>query len=332
MWLALAALGAGCADPAIKSSGGTMQVVGGDARVGQGGVGGGGMGGVGGGGMGGVGGQGGVMPDAAGQGGVGGMPPDDDGGAPTPDMALPPDPDAGVDRPPALVASIVLSEIPQADQGSADVNVGLPIEINQQPGCLVVNVDPNAAPPPAEPDFDAGPITVSGVRGGQLVYTLGADGQYRPAANPGRNIFDDNAPITASAAGGTQMGAFQLQVSAPSTVNVSSPGLLQSHSRNNDLNVRWNAAGGTAVVITVFPSEGDGTPERGNWVFCGTDDTGSFNVPAAQLSQVNPGGGFGATAVVGVARTNVVSMGVGAADQAVLAISTSGGQGFALSR
>ena len=246
-------------------------------------------------------------------------------------MMVGPDPDAGPIGPDRLVASIVLTEIPQVPSASADVNVGEPLEFNDQPGCVVVAVDPNAAPPAAPPDWDVGAVTVSGVNGADLLFQLGGDGQYRTNGNIPSDLFGNGAMMTATAAGGTNMGAFQLQIPAPAQVSVSSPGFLANHDRDADLNVRWNAAGATTVVITVFPSGGDGSPERGNWVFCGSADTGSFTVPGAQLSQISPGGGFGPTAVVGVARTNVVTAEVGA-HQAVFAVSSTGGQAFALSR
>lgn len=330
VWMALASIAAfACADPPLDS-GSTNVQLGDDARVGDGGSGGqdaAGMGGVGGG-MGGVGGgmggEGGAATDV-------GIPPDGDDGVPDPDMRVGPDPDAGPIGPERLVASIVLTEIPQVPSSSADVNVGEPVQLNDQPGCVVVAVDPGAQPPAPPPDWDAGDVTVSGVNGADLVFSLGGDGQYRTGGRISDDLFGNGSMLTATAAGGANMGAFQIQIAAPAQVTVSSPGFLAQHDRDRDLSVRWNAGGATTVIVTVFPSSGDGSPERGNWVFCGSPDTGSFTVPAAQLSQISPGGGFGPTAVVGVARTNVVTAGVGA-HQAVFAVSSTGGQAFALSR
>ncbi len=311
----------GCAD-APSGGGGDNQQVGEDARIGSGDdLGPDDVGGSDGGAIDDLGGDGMAQQDAE-------LPPVDDGVV-DPDAA-PPEPDAGP-RPERLVASVLLTEIPQGESATAAVAVGAPVELNDEPGCVVVDVDPNAAPPARERDFDVGDVTVTGASGGDLVFARDGARLYVANRGVGDNVFDDGATLTASAPGGLHVDAFTLELAAPAQVRLGDPGFLEEHDRDDDLPVRWNAAGGTTVVVTVFPSGGDGSPERGNWVFCGAPDTGSFTVPAQQLSQVTPGAPFGVTAVVAVARTNVVTVDVGA-DLAVFAMSTTGGQAISLSR
>jgi hypothetical protein len=275
--------------------------------------------------------------DTGGGGAVDASPrPNPEAGAPTPDDGVGPIPDAGAEDPDVgamggpLVATIALTEIPQANNGSAVVDVTAPVEFNQEPGCVVVQVDPNAPPAPSPVDGDAGAITVTGLNGGMLVFNRGADGQYAPAFAVGADVFPDGAPLHAEGAGGADMGAFAIDVNAPQGVSVSGPGRGEQVDPGDGLRVRWNPAGGTTVLVTISPADSNFSPKRGNWVFCGAADTGEFTVPAEQMRQL-PSGGFplGEETLVVVTRTMVTTTQVGP-HQAVFAATTAGGQGIFL--
>lgn len=258
-------------------------------------------------------------------------PPDPDAFDPPPDMAevpldqdVPPV-DMDVVQPERLVAAVVLSETPQADLASAAVSVSEPIEIGGAPGCVVQNVNPDANDPVA-PSFDGGAITVSGLADGQpLVFGL-SGAAYQPDRAVPANLFADGAALVAEGSGGGAMGAFRIEFPAPNSVSLQSPANLATVDRGRDLNVRWNAGNGDTVLITVLPTDGplSTEPERGNWIFCGADDTGSFTVPASALGQFPDGGFLGQSALIVVTRFTVRTTAVGP-HEAVGTASTSAG-------
>jgi hypothetical protein len=231
-------------------------------------------------------------------------------------------------RPAALVAAIVLTETPQVPQASASASITEPGQLPNNPGCTAVRVDPNAAPPAAARGYDAGAITVSGLSSGNLVFqpSPGANGTvYSLPGGVSTDIFNDGANLTAQAAGGPHMGSFSVSVTAPQSVNISSPQqqIGQSQNAGDALSVRWNGSGAESLLITVLPANfPDFNPEAGTWVFCGVPDNGSFEIPAGMLSGVAEGADFlGQPALVTVTRTKVGLATVGA-DQVAITAST----------
>lgn len=251
------------------------------------------------------------------------VPPAADGGGPADDAFRPPAPDQGVPPGDPLVASIVLTEQPQADSASLSATVALRTELMTEPGCTVINVDPNAAAP-ATPSFDAGAITVVGPNGGPYTMNLTPGGGY-PAPGVPDDLFNDGTMIQAQAAGGAHMGAFQLAVPAPAQVRISSPPefSLAPYPANQDLAVRWTPSTSESLVLTAFPvaSGFDPTPRAGRWVFCGVEDNGQTVVPGALLSQV---GGSGSSALVVLTRTRIASATVGQHEAYLTASTTTG--------
>jgi hypothetical protein len=289
-----------------------------DARV-VGGSGGG-VGGAGGaGGAGGVGGTGG----SGGTAGAGGV-----GGGELPDQGLPRDAepvdmaevedDAAVPMDP-VVLSVVLTEQPQAETASADVSVVAPSEIPNMPGCVVEFVDPDQAAPPPPASYDGGTVTVSGLVDGQLAFDL-QGARYQPSAGIGDDLFRDGAAIHVSGAGGPAIGAFELDVTAPNEVDIRSPNNLETKRRADGLSVQWRAEGAQSILLTLFPVAPFSVDAvAGNWVFCGADDAGQFDVPAEVMQQLPAGG-----ALVAVTRFAVQTAPVGESTAAVT-LSTSSG-------
>lgn len=243
------------------------------------------------------------------------------------DLGPPADMGGGPVLPDRLVAAVVLSETPQADLSAAAVSVSEPIEIGGAPGCVVQRVDPDANDP-AAPSFDAGDITVTGLADNNpMVFGYGGNAYAANRAVP-TNLFNDNAMLVAEGAGGPALGGFRIEFPAPDQVSVQSPNNLAQVSRNNDLNVRWNAGNGDTVLVTVVPTESgfSSDPITGNWIFCGTDDTGSLSIPSASLRQLPDGGFLGQGALVVVTRFTVRTQSVGGANrEAVGTASTSTG-------
>lgn len=222
--------------------------------------------------------------------------PDPDGGLADPDEGPQPDPDAAVV--PLLegaAATITIVEQPQVDV--AEISVAVTAYQEPMPGggsCQVVRVNPNDPPAPV-PALAAGPITVEGLDGGPYTFTL-QGGSYRANRGFPSDVFGDRAPIRATAGGALP---FDIQITAPDEVSVSSPFTFGSLDTGSGSTIRWNAAGGDAVLITVFPTNVSFQPTTGNWIFCGGPDNGSFNLAAADLQQV----GAGRQALVAVTRT-----------------------------
>lgn len=232
------------------------------------------------------------------------------------------------ERPAALVAAIVLTETPQVPQASASASITEPGQLPNNPGCTAVRVDPNAAPPAAARGYDAGAITVSGLSGANLVFqpAPGANGTvYSLPGGVPTDLFNDGANLTAQAAGGPHMGGFSVSVTAPQSVNITSPQQQIGESQNagDALSVRWNGAGAESLLITVLPANfPDFNPQAGTWVFCGVPDTGSFDIPAGTLSAVAENADlFGQPALVTITRTKVGLATVGA-DQVAITAST----------
>lgn len=278
--------------------------------------------------------DGGINPPPPPQGDMRFVPPTNDMFVPPPqnDRNMPPPPprDGGIVRmdqnmppPPGdpLAATVVITEQPQADSSSINALVTRVQEIADAPGCQVVNVDPNAMPP-AEPSFDAGNITVNGPNGGPYTLTHTPGGQYS-APNTPSDLFNDGTMFSVSAAGGANVGAFQVSLAAPAQVRLSQPPefSFEPHPSNRDLPIVWTGGQSEVFVITVFPvnSQFDLTPRAGNWVICAVPDSGNTTVPGAQLSQI--GGG---QVLVTVTRTRISSTSV-AQHEAFLTASTTTG-------
>lgn len=234
----------------------------------------------------------------------------------------------GVERPPALVAAIVLTETPQVPQASASASITEPGQLPNNPGCTAVRVDPNAPPAAAPRGYDAGAITVSGLGGGNLVFqpSPGANGTvYSLAGGVASDLFGDGANLTAQAAGGPHMGGFSVSVAAPQSLNITEPRqqIGETHDAGGSLSVRWNGAGAESLLITVLPANfPDFAPQAGTWVFCGVPDNGSFEIPAGTLNDVAENADFlGQPALVTITRTKVGLSTIGA-DQVAITAST----------
>ncbi|MEZ4471383.1 MAG: hypothetical protein R3F60_11405 [bacterium] len=250
----------------------------------------------------------------------------DEGVEPPVDARVPdPDPDQGVDPPdPPLegaIATVTVVQQPQVPEAS--ISVGVTRFVEPMPGagdCQVVHVNPDR--PPAEPaQLVAGPITVDGVRGGPFVFEHGGQGYQTDRAIPSE-LFSNGATIRASAGGALP---FDLAVSAPAEVSVQSPGQLASVAGDADLTVRWNAAQGDAVLITVFPTRPLSVDaQEGEWIFCGAADTGSFTLRGADLRRTRGVSPIGQGALIAVTRTRSATARAGSS-QAVLTATTSYG-------
>ncbi len=317
----------GTADAGMGGGGGVIVPgVGGEPGVGgQPGAGGtpgeGGEPGVGGepgaGGLPGMGGGPGGAPGVGGQPGPGGAP--GMGGEPGPGGA----PGFGGAPGDPLVASISFSETPQADEGSATVSVGPPVEIGEEPGCVAVRVDPDEMAP-LVPSLDGGAITVRGLNGGDRIFTLQGD-TYAPDVPIGADVFSDGAMLGAMGAGGPVFPAFDVSVAAPRAVQIASPSAFFSHSAGNDLEVRWAPGEAESVLLTVFPVQPiTNQPDDGDWVFCGTTDTGSFRIPGNLLGPLVSNPVLGSTVVIGVTRTRFAFADAGPHQAVISALTSSG--------
>jgi hypothetical protein len=258
-----------------------------------------------------------------GAGGLGGMPePEMQPGPerqPEPEMLPEPEPGPG---PEGLLATVVVTTQPQVPAASLDVLVQLPAELPQGEGCGVVAVDPDDPPPPLAEQFDAGTITIDGLRGGPYMANFAGDRYQVPAINDGG--FAGGAQLTARSTGGV-LPAFDLSLVAPSDVRVSEPAQLDTVNARDDLTIRWNAGDGDAMIITLFPTEPFSVdPAEGNWIFCGAPDTGSFTISGDDVRQLVGNNPLGQGVLIAVTRTKSVMQPAGTGD-AMLTATTSFG-------
>jgi hypothetical protein len=255
------------------------------------------------------------------------------GGAAPGGLEPPPDAMVPVERPPVLVAAIVLAEQPQVPLASAAATVTAPGELPNQPGCTVVDVDPNAQAAPT-PGYDAGVLRVSGAASA-LEFVPSPDGalgtRYQASPAPGDDVFADGAMLTASGAGGPQFPAFEVSVAAPNRVVVQEPRAAfgETNSVGDDLVVRWTPGQSESLLVTLLPAQlvPEVQPQRGKWVFCAASDaSGTVTIPADQVAAVGdePDFPFGQGALVIVTRTRVGTTQVGP-DTAAITASTSEG-------
>jgi hypothetical protein len=237
------------------------------------------------------------------------------------------------ERPPVLVAAVVLTEQPQVPLATAAATVTPPGELPNQPGCTVVDVDPNAQAAPT-PSYDAGVLRVSGAASA-LEFVPSPDGalgtRYQASPPPGDDVFADGAMLTASGAGGPQFPAFEVSVVAPNRVVVQAPRAQfgETNSVGEDLVVRWTPGQAESLLVTLLPAQlvPEVQPQRGKWVFCAASDaSGTVTIPADQVAAVgdDPDFPFGQGALVIVTRTRVGTTQVGP-DSAAITASTSEG-------
>jgi len=234
-------------------------------------------------------------------------------------------------RPEALVAAVVLTEQPQVPAATVSARVTAAGELPNQSGCVAVQFDPSAPTAPAQ-GFDAGPIALSGTRDAlQLTPAVGADGvDYTVGGRVPDDLFDDGAQLVATAQGGAHLGGFEVEVSAPRSVNVRSPraGFGAQQSVDDDLVVEWAPGESESLLVTLLPAQliPSVEPQAGQWVFCSVPDAaGTVTIPAAQVEAVgdNPGV-FGQGALLVVTRTRVGTTRLGS-DTAAITASTSQG-------
>lgn len=238
-------------------------------------------------------------------------------------------PDGAIEPGAPLVATILLTELPQegAESASASVNIGPPQPLDGEPGCIVTRVDPGAPAPAVAASADNGTLTITGTVGGPLIFDRDANGVYQPSRGVGTDVFSDAASLRVSSTGGAQMGGFEIDLVAPQRVSIQSPSNLGNYDKDRDLNASWNAAGGVSVLITVLPISLGGDPESGDWIFCGAPDTGSFTIPSAQMRQLRGGPILPGLVLIAVTRANAAEASVGD-HSAVFVATTSYGQPF----
>jgi hypothetical protein len=269
---------------------------------------------------------------------------DDDGGTPPPphdaaaprqDAAeMPPDPDMGVPRPARLRAGILLTDTPQAHTSTATVGINEPFELPVQAGCQVFPVNVNSPAPAAPRGYDGGEITISGVNGGEIRFHPQADATgsvtYQAEGQVPNNLFGNGATLRATGAGGSQFAAFDVQVAAPQSVQIQSPGqpspFPDSQDSGDNLDVSWVPAQSDVLLLTLIPTEPlSADPISGNWAVCKVDDTGHFSVPSNILGPIADGAGFGGRGcLVVLTRTRQTVAPVGG-DDVVLSVSVSQG-------
>ena len=247
-----------------------------------------------------------------------------DAEAPRPDAVVTP-------RPAALVAAVVLTEQPQVPAATLSARVTAAGELPNQSGCVAVPFDPNAQAAPAQ-GYDAGAISLAGARSAlELTPSVGGAGvDYTVGGGVPDDLFDDNARLVATAQGGAHLGAFEVAVNAPRSVNVRSPQAQfgAQQSVNDDLVVEWAAGESESLLVTLLPAQliPSVEPQAGQWVFCSVPDAeGTVTIPAAQVAAVgdNPGV-FGQGALLIVTRTRVGTTTLGP-DTAAITASTSQG-------
>lgn len=242
--------------------------------------------------------------------------------------------DAGPGGGADLMASILITEQPQIPQASIDVAITAPVSIPSTPGCTVMFVDPDASDPPAM-GFDGGEIRISGLRS-EMVFQPGpgpAGTSYSPTTGVPDRILMAGATISATGAGGPGFGPFTITLPTPGEVALSQPPTTgHSQSDSSPLQVRWTPSTSEAILVSLTPvADFTFEVESGQWAFCNTTDTGSFDVPAATLQAVNEGGGlFGRSMLVGVTRIRTASMGSPGSNQVTLSATTSTGSIFTL--
>jgi hypothetical protein len=148
-----------------------------------------------------------------------------------------------------------------------------------------------ASVPAATVSLDAGPIAVSV---GAMNYTLtlgpSADGNlYTSSAPTSQNeFFAGGDTITVSSAGGADLSAFNGTITAPAEPVITAPtwsAPFGGSPRNRDLQVSWNGASASLVVVAVLNVNiNPAGPAGGNAVTCVFPDTGSGTIPAGALS------------------------------------------------
>lgn len=146
------------------------------------------------------------------------------------------------------------------------------------------------------PSFDAGQITV-GVA--ETNYTLDYVGDTYVSNAPEDQIefFEAGDSILITAAGGLEVGAFEMSVVAPADPTITSPvwGSFDGGDRNEPLSIVWTGTSSASAVISIIPV--DVFPEPGvadgNAITCTVPDTGSYTVPVEALAYLPEGEGIG---------------------------------------
>lgn len=93
--------------------------------------------------------------------------------------------------------------------------------------------------------------------------------------------YREGATYTMTASGSDTVGAFAVQVTAPSQPHVTAPRMDDTLQRGVDVTVTWGpGAPGDSVRIDVMPHSPQGTPR----LHYRTSDDGHFTIPARQLA------------------------------------------------
>jgi hypothetical protein len=151
---------------------------------------------------------------------------------------------------------------------------------------------------------DAGPLTISGVlvNNGTMTLTPGAYGY--DTVSGAVALFDGGDTVHFVASGNANGApAFDVQLVAPSSVQVSAPDFVQGKvvaSANHDLAVAWT--GSSAANVTVQLAAGtSGTSAVARCTFAG--NSGGGVVPAAAIAAVGSAGGSASILVMSESRT-----------------------------
>jgi hypothetical protein len=183
----------------------------------------------------------------------------------------------------------------------------LPPPDNSFGECSVSFQDPNN-PPPAEHGYDAGVITVPALPTDPAFPDTSPPVTLTPVNRGGNGTgYESNLPsdqvdllpgggaiLTFKAAGGADIGVFEITVQNPEPVSITSPnvsGTGGSASKSSPLTVTWPAGNGDQMIISISPLTSDLLPQAasGNALACVVQDTGSVTIPTAALALISSG-------------------------------------------
>lgn len=186
----------------------------------------------------------------------------------------------------AKVSAGILFTLNRGNVGAAFVEPGSdPPPIQTVGACDVINVSADSTGGPF--GYDAGSISVMGTsRPVTLTPNAGGSGSVTYTSNlseDNQDIYNPNASITISAAGGADIPAFNGTITSPGEHEMTSP--APDASVSGDTNIAWSPAqSGNDVLVSVVPLNAVFSPIDGPGLSCAVpSDSGSFTIPAAAM-------------------------------------------------
>ena len=186
----------------------------------------------------------------------------------------------------AKISAGILFTLNRGNVGAAFVEPGSdPPPIQTVGACDVINVSADSAGGPF--GYDAGSISVMGTsRPVTLTPNAGGSGSVTYTSNlseDNQDIYNPNASITISAAGGADIPAFNGTITSHGEHEMTSP--APDASVSGDTNIAWSPAqSGNDVLVSVVPLNAVFSPIDGPGLSCAVpSDSGSFTIPAAAM-------------------------------------------------